>query len=163
MNLGQFTEPQLLMPCLASEWRDSAISELSQRLESSGRVEDIAAFIRAALSHEWLVSMVFDGVAFSLARERGVRELSFAMGLSQRGVCWSVDRTAVVDTVVLFAVPLTDDQRYLSLVLTFSTFLKDKVASAALRRCTQGEEMWSVLRNFRSVSTGPHEPDAGHN
>jgi mannitol/fructose-specific phosphotransferase system IIA component (Ntr-type) len=155
MNLGQFTEPKLLVPRLLSEWRDSAISELSQRLESAGRVENATAFTHAVLDHESLVSGVFDEVAFPLARGRAVKELSFALGLSREGVRWGTGRTPIVHAIILFAVPLTEGQRYLSLVLTLSSFLKDEMAFSALRRCTQPAEMLTVLKHFHRVRTGP--------
>lgn len=155
MNLGQFTEPKLLVPRLLSEWRESAISELSQRLESAQRIENATAFTHAVLDHESLVSAVFDAVAFPLARGRAVKELSFALGLLPQGIRWGVGRTPVVHTVILFAVPLSEGQRYLSLVLTFSSFLKDEMAFSALRRCTQPEEMLTVLNHVRYVRTGP--------
>jgi mannitol/fructose-specific phosphotransferase system IIA component (Ntr-type) len=154
VNLGQFTEPRLLVPHFLSEWRDTAISELSQRLESSGRVEDASLFTRAVLDHESLVSAVFDEVAFPLARSKAVKELSFALGLSQQGIGWGVGRTPVVHAVILLAVPLLEGQRYLSLVLTVFSFLKDEMAFSALRRCTQPEEMWTVLNHVRCVRTG---------
>jgi len=154
MNLGQFTESKLLVPRLLSEWRDCAISELSQRLENAGRIENASAFTRAVLDHESLVSAVFDKVAFPVARGKAVKELSFALGLSRQGIRWGVGRTPVVDTVILFAVPLLEGQRYLSLVLTISSFLKDEMAFAALRCCTQSEEMWTVLQHVRCVRTG---------
>lgn len=161
MNLGQFTEPRLLVPRLLSEWRDSAIVELSNRLESAGRIENAGAFTHAVMDHESLVSAVFDEVAFPLARGRGVKELSFALGLSPQGIRWGVGRTPIVHVVVLFAVPLTEGQRYLSLVLTFSSFLKDEMAFSALRRCTQPEEMLTVLTHVRRVRSGQHSAGAG--
>lgn len=153
MNLGQFTEPRLLVPRLLSEWRDSAISELSQHLEIAGRVKNATAFTHAVLDHESLVSAVFDEVAFPLARGKTVNELSFALGLSERGVRWGDRRTQTVHTVVLFAVPFTEGQRYLSLVLTFSRLLRHEIAFTALHRSTQPEEMWTVLKNVRGVQT----------
>ena len=51
--------------------------------------------------------------------------------------------------------PLTEGQRYLSLVLTMSSFLKDEMAFSALRRCSQPEEMLTVLNHVRCVLTGP--------
>ena len=150
MNLGQFTEPKLLIPRLLSEWWDSAISELSQCLESAGRVENANAFTHAVLTHESLVSSVFDEAAFPLARDKTVKELSFALGLSENGVRWNTSRMSPVDVVVLFAVPPTEGQRYLSLILTFSNFLKDEMAFSALRRCSRPDDMWTVLSTFVS-------------
>jgi mannitol/fructose-specific phosphotransferase system IIA component (Ntr-type) len=153
MTLAQFTEPRLLVPRLRSEWRESAIAELSQCLEHAGRVENATAFTHAVLDHESLVSAVFDEVAFPLARGKGVKELSFALGLSQQGVRWGTGTAPVVHAVVLFAVPRTEEPRYLSLVLTFSSFLKDEMAFSALRRCTQPEEMLTVLKHVHRVRT----------
>lgn len=155
MNLGQFTERKLLVPRLLSEWRDSAISELSRRLESTQRVENAAAFTHAVLDHESLVTTISNQVAFPLARGRAVRELSFAVGLSQTGVRWGTGKTPLVHAVVLFAVPLLEGQRYLSLVLTFSSLVRDEMAFTALRRCAQPEEMLTVLNHVRCVRTGP--------
>jgi mannitol/fructose-specific phosphotransferase system IIA component (Ntr-type) len=112
MNLAQFTEPKLLVPGLLSEWRDSTIALLSDRLESAQRIENATTFTHAVLDHESLVSSVFDQVAFSLARGETVKELSFAMGLSPQGIRWSAGRTPVVHTVLLFAVPESEGQRY---------------------------------------------------
>jgi len=153
MNLGQFTESKLLVPRLLTEWRDSAIFELSQRLENAHRIEDATAFTHAVLDHESLVSAVFDEVAFPLARGREVKELSYAVGLSEKGVRWGTGWTLVVHTVILFAVPLAEGQRYHSLVLTMASFLKDEIAFSALRHCLQPDEMLTILNQVRCVRT----------
>ena len=155
MNLGQFTEPKLLVPSLLAEFRDSTIFVLSQRLESAQRIDDSIAFSHAVLDHESRVSSVFDKVAFPMARGRTVRELSFALGLSQKGVRWGTGRTPLVHMVFLLAVPLSEGQRYISLVLTLSSLLKEQTVFSALRRCTQPEEMWTVLNHVRCVRAGP--------
>jgi mannitol/fructose-specific phosphotransferase system IIA component (Ntr-type) len=153
LNLDRFTESRLLLPRLTSEWRDSAISELSQRLESAQRIENATAFTHAVLDRESL--SVFDDVAFPLARARTVRELSFTVGLSPQGVRWGIGRTALVHVVILLAVPWNEGQRYLSLLLTMFNFLHNEVAFSALRRCSQPEEMLTVLSRVRCLRTGP--------
>lgn len=155
MNLGQFTEPKLLVPQLLSEWRDSAIFELSQRLESAGRLENAKAFTHAVLDHESLGSAVFDDVAFPLGRSKAVKELSFALGLSSPGVRWGVGRAPIAHTVILFAAPRSEGQTYQSLVLTIGRFLHDEAAFSGLRGCTQSEQMWAVLSHVCCVPTGP--------
>ena len=151
MTLAQFTEPKLLVPRLLSNHRESAIIELSRRLESAGRIENADSFVDAALDHESIASAVFDGVTFPLARGRAVKELSFAAGLSRQGVRWGVGRSPVIHTVVLFAVSLSETRTYLSLVLTFSSFIKDEMAFTAFARATQPEEMFTVLKAVRLV------------
>jgi mannitol/fructose-specific phosphotransferase system IIA component (Ntr-type) len=150
MNLAHFTESQSLIPRLLHKHREIAIMALSGRLETAGRIEDSGAFADAVLEHEGLASAVLGNVAFPLARGRTARELSFALGLAQDPFRWGVGSGApMVDTVVLFAVPESEEERYLSLLFGFSSFFKDESAIAALRRCMQPEEMLAVLRNAR--------------
>jgi len=82
MTLADFTEPNLLVPELLNERQESAIAELSHRLKNAGRIKNAREFTSAVLKHESLVSTVFDGVAFSLARGHTATELSFAIGLA---------------------------------------------------------------------------------
>jgi len=161
MTLAQFTEPTLLVPHLLSEQRDAAIAELSQRLENARRIEDASAFANAVMEHEALASAVFDGVAFPLARGQAVKTLSFCVGLSQRGFRWGAGKGPAVHTVVLFAVPLAEGETHLSLLLTFSNFLKDAMALATLRRCAQPEEMLANLSNVQVVRRRTHASGAG--
>jgi mannitol/fructose-specific phosphotransferase system IIA component (Ntr-type) len=160
MTLAQFTEPNLLVPRLLSESRDHAVAELSNRLENVGRIENARAFMQAVLNHESLVSAVFDEVAFPLARGTAVKELSFAIGLSQPGICWGVSRAPTVHVVVLFAVPLSAEQNYLSLVMSFANFLKDEIAFSALRGCAQPEDMFTVLKHVHCVRMAYPSTDA---
>lgn len=154
MTLAQFTDINLLVPHLLSESRDNAIAELSSRLENVGRIENAHAFTHAVLHHESVASAVFDEVAFPLARGTAIKELSFAIGLSQSGICWGVAKAPPVHAIVLFAVPPPAEQSYMSLVVTFSNFQKDKPAFSALRRCAQPEEMFSILGRIRCDRTG---------
>ena len=149
MTLAQFTEAKLLVPRMLSTHRESAIIELSRRLEGVGRIENADAFVDAALDHESVASAVVDGVTFPLARGRAVKGLTFAAGLSRHGIRWGLGRSPVVHTVVLFALPLAETQTYLSLVLTFSRFTKDELAFPVFSRATQPEGMLSVLKAVR--------------
>jgi mannitol/fructose-specific phosphotransferase system IIA component (Ntr-type) len=156
MTLVQFTEPNLLVPRLLSETHDSAIAELGGRLEKAGRISNVDAFTHAVLKHESFVSAVFDEVAFPLARGPAVNELSFALGVSSPGIRWGDGKASMVHAIVLFAVPLSAEHAYLSLVMSFSSFFKDEMAFSALRRCAQPEEMFSVLNHFNCAFIEPH-------
>jgi hypothetical protein len=51
---------------------------------------------------------------------------------------------------------LSAEHSYLSLVMSFSSYLKDEMAFSALRQCAQPEEMFSVLNHFNCASIEPH-------
>jgi Phosphotransferase system mannitol/fructose-specific IIA domain (Ntr-type) len=145
MTLADFTELDLLVPELLNERQESVIAELSWRLKEAGRIKNADAFSRAVLDHESMVSTVFDQVAFSLARGRIARELSFAIGLSRCGIRWGKRKAPTVFAVVLFAVPASAEQSYLSLVMTFSALLKGKVFFPELRQSRHSKEMFGAL------------------
>jgi PTS system fructose-specific IIA component len=155
MTLAHFTEPNLLVANLRGEKRDGAIAELSKRLERAGRVKRALFFARAVLSHESLVSTVFDGIAFPLARTRAVTELSFAIGLSQQGILWGTKKARTVCAVVLFAVPPYAEQAYASLAVSFASFLKDETALRALRGSGEPGEILALLKQAPLLHTGP--------
>ncbi len=148
-TLAQFTEAGLLIPCLAGNHRESIIAELCQGLKQSRRIDDLETFRRAVMEHDEMAPAIFDGVAFPLAHKGAFKELSFAIGLSPQPVPWGAPPALLVHTVVLFAVPLSEAKRYLSLVLAFSNFLKDAATFATLRASTRPEEMLEVLRRIR--------------
>jgi mannitol/fructose-specific phosphotransferase system IIA component (Ntr-type) len=152
--MADFTEPSLLVPELLNETQESTIAELSKRLKDAGRVGDMRAFSCAVLKHESLVSTVFDDVAFSLARRHTALELSFAIGLSEYGIRWGKPIAPVVFTVVLFAIPDTAEKEYLSLIMTFSTLLKNRAFFPILRESKHPEEMFELLARTGLRKTG---------
>ena len=161
MTLAQFTEPNLLVPRLLSDTHDSAIAELGGRLKKAGRISNADEFTHAVLKLESFVSAVFDDVAFPVARGPAVNKLSFALGLSSPGIRWGDGKASRVRAIALFAVPLSAEHSYLSLIMSFSSFLKDEMAFSALRRCAQPEEMFSVLNHFNCAYIEPHRIVAG--
>lgn len=154
-SLAELTELQLLVPRLSSDHHESVITELAEKLKTAGAVENLASFIDSVLEHDEMASTVFDGVAFPLTRSGNVHKLSFAVGLLSHPIHWYTANAPLVHTVILIAVPDTDESKYLSLVTTFANFLKDKASLAKLRDCTTPNEMLKVLEQIHlSGSSG---------
>ena len=145
--LSEFTERPLLLPNLASEFRDSAILELSRHLERGLCIRDATKFTHAVLDHESFGSAVVGDVAFPFGRGLEVRRLSFALGVSGCGVRWGTERLPAVHVIVLIAAPNLEDQGYAPLVTTISNFLNDEAALLRLRQCAQAQDIWNVLND----------------
>jgi PTS system fructose-specific IIA component len=151
MTLGQFTEPKLLIPRLLSDQQDGAIQELS-KLEATQRIQNAPAFLEAVLKREnQLPTLVGEGVAVPHVRDAVVNELSVAVALSAPGIPWGWDKRRVANVIFLFAVPLTQEQTYLSLLSRLSSLIHDEMAFTALKRAAQPEEMLDVLNAIRLV------------
>jgi mannitol/fructose-specific phosphotransferase system IIA component (Ntr-type) len=149
MTLGQFTEPKLLIPHLLSNQQDGVIQELTQRLESTERIQNAPAFLEAVLKRESQVpTFIEDGVAIPHVRSGAVGKLSVAVGLSAPGIPWGRDNRCIAKVVFLFAVPLTEAQAYLSLLSGLSALTRNEMAFAAFRRATQPAEMLGVLNTI---------------
>lgn len=156
MTLAQFTEPKLLVPRLLSERQEDVICELATRLQSAERITNAGRFAQALLAGETLPVAVLDSVAFPHLRGGAVKKLSLAIGLSQPGIRWGRGRSPIVHLAALFAVPLSEEQTYLSLVVAFSSFIKDESAFSELRQCVRPEAMLSVLDRVRVVRMDHH-------
>ena len=154
MTLADFTELNLLVPELLNERQESAIAELSHRLKDTGRITNAREFTSAVLKHESLVSTVFDRIAFSLARGHTATELSFAIGLSQYGVGWGKPEATPVFVVVLSAIPASAENAYLSVIMTFSTLLREESFFSTLRESRHPEEMLEILTQANLASMG---------
>ena len=161
MNLGQFTEPKLLIPRLLSDRQEGAIMELTRRLETTGRIKNTPAFVEAVLKHEAELPTFIDGVAVPHVRGGAVQRLSMATGLSTDGISWGTGKRCVAHAVFLFAVPLTDAQTYVSVLSGLSSLIQNEPALVALMRATQPEEMLNVLRTVRMVRVGHSPASAG--
>ena len=148
-TLAQFTEADLLVPRLAGDHRESVIAELSQRLNQAGVIDDADIFSHAVMEHEELAPAIFDGVAFPLAHKGSCKQLMFSAGLALQPIHWGAPHAPLVYAVVLFAVPSSEERRYLPLVLAFSNFLKDGSTVEAFRACVRPEEMLEVLGRIR--------------
>ncbi len=152
MTLGQFTEPKLLVPRLLSSDQIGAVKELTKRLHHANRIEDSLAFFQAVLEREFMLRSTPElGIAFPHARGRGVRSLSFAVGLSAEGIPWGSTKGSLVYVVFLLAVPLSETQRYLSLLSNLSRFGQDETWRQSLQACTQPEQMLQLFESFQSA------------
>jgi mannitol/fructose-specific phosphotransferase system IIA component (Ntr-type) len=145
MNLAELTELKLLVPRLLSNRLPDALRELTLRLENTGRISNSEASVEVILRREeqW-PTVIAPGVAVPHVRGPAVRELSLAVGLSQRGVRWGSGDGAV-HQVFLFAVPLASTNSYLSAASALTRMIQEQGVFAELIESRQPETMREVL------------------
>lgn len=149
MTLGQFTETKLLVPRLLSTDQMGAIKELTKRLFLGGRIGDSLEFFQAVVEREYMLHSTPEReVVFPHARGHGVNSLSFAVGLSAKGVPWGSPRSPLAKVVVLLAVPLSETQIYLNLLSSLSRFAQEESWLSGLCQCRQPEEMFTLLNSI---------------
>jgi len=162
MNLGQFTEPKLLIPRLLSDRQEGAIRELTKRLEASGRIRNAPGFVEAVLKPETELPTFIEGVALPHARGAAVQRLSLAVGLSTVGIPWAGNKgRGTAHAIFLFAVPLTEGQVYLRVLSGLFGLIQDEPTLAALMRTIRQEEMFNIMKTVRMVRSDCPAPASG--
>jgi fructose PTS system EIIBC or EIIC component len=153
MTLGYFTAPGLLIPQLSSADQASAISELSQRLQQAGRIEDSLTFFQAVLECDYLSSSATEnGVAFLHARMRGIEQLCFAAGFSKAGVRWRDG--SPVHAVFLMAVPPVGTQLYLALMSALARLSTTTQLMSSLMTCKLAGDVLHLLNAVELSAPG---------
>ena len=160
MTLADFTSPGLIIPRLQGQDAQSVIHELSQALQRENRVGDMLPLYEAALKRELLVSTdMAVGMAFPHARLTGLKELSFALGRSDKPFSWSV-KSRPVRLVFLLAVPANDAMQHLQLISGISRLAGQPQRVEELYAAKDPADILGVLRQI-SLWTRPRvEPAA---
>ncbi len=149
VGIGDYTEARLLVPRLLSSDQLGSIKELTRRLQNAGRIDDALAFFQAVLEREYMLQTTPEmGLVFPHARGRGVKSLSFALGLSAEGIRWGTDKSSIAHIIVLLAVPLSETQPYLRLLSSLARLGQDETSRNALLACTQPEQMLDLLNSL---------------
>lgn len=150
MTLADFTGPALILARLRGLDGASVIQELGQALHRGNRVPDLLPFYHAALNREFLGSTSLEpGLAFPHARLAGLKELSFALGRSQKPLSWwGASTRCPLRLVFLLAVPATDSTQYLQLISGLSRLAKDTRLVENLHAAPDSLQMLEVLRQI---------------
>lgn len=147
MTLANFTSPGLIIPRLHGRDATTVIQELAAAMQQEGRVPDGESLCRAALSRECQGGTdMEDGMAFPHARLAGLKELSFALGRSDKLLDWGTENVRPVRLVFLLAVPAMDYAQYLRLISGLARLSKDGPLVKQLHAAQDASQVIELLR-----------------
>jgi len=150
MTLADFTSPGLIVPRLRGQDAASVIQELSQALQRENRVPDLLPFYHAVLNREFLLSSDWEaGMAFPHARLPALKQLSFALGRSDKPLSWGGNVVRTVRLVFLIAVPATDSTQYLSLISGLARLAKEERLVEQLHAALDTEQICEALHHVK--------------
>jgi len=148
--LSRFSSPALMIPELKAETREDAIAELCDILAGEKVIPDPKAVVAAALERESiLTTAVGNGLAFP--HMRGVEEgvLTFAAGISHKGIDWGGQR---VELVVFTALPVVASPFYLKLLGAFAKSFDGGDKLPFVTAATDAKTMWKELNKAMRVA-----------
>lgn len=122
-GVSRFSAEELMFVDLDVDGSEQAIRKLAQAMSDNGFVSNPENLVSAALQREGVLSTAMGGMAFPHVRGVEGGGLTFALGVSKKGIDWDGEK---VNIVVLSAIPLAASAFYLRLMSNLiQTFTKD--------------------------------------
>jgi mannitol/fructose-specific phosphotransferase system IIA component (Ntr-type) len=148
-TLADFTSLRLIIPFLSGQEATAAIRELSAALQREGRVPDASLFIQSALDRELLFGTVTEpGWAIPHALVKGLNEPCFALGRWPSPKIWT-NSNRRVSLVFLFAIPETDVQAYMNLIVSLGRLSNGTQLVEQLHKAGTALEILNVLKQTK--------------
>lgn len=152
-GIARFSAAKLMVPQLAAKIRDEAVAELAQVLAQQGFVDDAAGLIDLALRREAVVSTaVENGLAFPHVRNIEGGGLTFALGLSGRGIDFGAPDGHLSRIIFFIVIPAPASAFYLRLLAGLVRTFSETDARKALQDGDSPDAMWKTLTKLTSLT-----------
>ena len=144
-GISRFSSEALMVPNLTAKTPEAAISALSKLMAENGFVSDGDELARLALEREAVLSTRMDeGTAVPHVRGVEGGSLSFALGISKKGIVWD-DSGEKVNFVVLSAIPSAGSAFFLKLMSDLMGAFRRKLSRAAILEAEDPAALWKAL------------------
>ncbi len=146
VGIERFSASTLMIPALTGTDRESVLSELCNKLQDEGFVDNAAKLRETALQREAIIPTAMDhGLAFPHVRCVEGGALTLALGLTPKGI--KFDPAGQADTRIIFfmVIPTAASAFYLKLLSGLSQVFQKEENRAKLLEADTPEKMWKVL------------------
>ena len=147
-GISRFSAEELMIADLDATTREDAIARLAERMEESKFISNADSLVTAALERESILSTAIDGgIAFPHVRGVEGGGLTFALGVSRKGIDWDGE---TVNLVFLSAIPVAVSAFYLRLMSGLTkAFAKERNRSAVIDAKDVGSRWKAIPRETR--------------
>lgn len=149
VGIDRFSAAELMIPRLEAKDRDSALSELAERMEKEGFAEKGAKLVEAALRREAIISTAVDcGLAFPHVRGVEGGGLTLALGISPKGIQFNQGDKALTHVIFFMLIPTAATAFYLKILAGLAgTFMPNEARNALLEEDDQAK-LWKLLKKL---------------
>jgi mannitol/fructose-specific phosphotransferase system IIA component (Ntr-type) len=145
-GVSRFSSATLMLPALASDDKEGVIRELALKMETEGFVDNGERLCEEALRRETILSTaVGHGLAVPHARAVEGGGLTFAVGVSRKGIRFDESSKALTKIVFFIAIPTAASAFYLKLLSGLTETFREADARKALMAEKDPEGMWKAL------------------
>ncbi len=149
LGIDRFSSEKLMIPRLQADSREGVIEELARRLTDQLYFSDPAVLIEKALQREAIVSTAVDhSLAFPHVRGVDTGSLTFALGLTPKGIKFGAPRNRLSRIFFFIVIPISSSAFYLTLLAGLIESLISAEARKQLLACTEAPEVWKTLKKL---------------
>jgi fructose-specific phosphotransferase system IIA component len=149
LRVTDFLRPEFCVMDLKAASKEQAITELTQALESSGRIKDKGDFIKHVMEREQLGSTgIGNRVAIPHAPTQSVDGIVVAFGRSKGGLDFQSLDGQEVNLIFLIGTTPTDLAVYLKLLASLSRLLTNRQFRDEFMMADSAQDLFGVLRKF---------------
>lgn len=143
-GVSRFSAEELMVADLGDVDRVGAIEKLARAMEEGGFIKNSERLVTSALERENVISTAMgEGLAFPHVRGVEGGALTFALGVSKKGIDWDGENT--VNIVVLSAIPVAVSAFYIRLVSGLVQSLTKEANKAAILAAGDSTALWKAL------------------
>lgn len=153
VGIDRFSSPKLMIPRMAAQGQEDAISELAAKMEAEGYVEYTSKLVESALRREAIISTSVDcGLAFPHVRGVEGGGLTMAVGVSAKGIKFNPQEKKLTHIVFFMVIPTAANAFYLKLLAGLAeTFMAEEPRKELLAE-EDPEKLWKTLKKLTKKS-----------
>jgi PTS system fructose-specific IIC component len=145
-GVSRFSSETLMIPDLEAADRDGVIRELAARMEQQEFVDSAERLAESALRREAILSTALEqGLAFPHVRGVEGGGLTFALGISRKGVCFDGPGGGLSRIIFLIAIPTAASAFYLKLLSGLTQTFMASAARKAIMAEKEPRKLWRTL------------------
>ncbi len=146
VGIARFSSPELMIPDLQAEDKESAIRALCVKMKEAGFFPDSEPLLDAALRREAIISTAVDhGVAFPHVRGIEGGGLTLALATCSKGFKFDAGARKLTRLVFFIVIPTAASAFYLTLLAGLAETLQKKENREKLLAAGDAETLWKEL------------------
>ncbi len=150
-ELKEYTDTRYIRR-LYSRDKFKAIEELASAFSGTSVCKSVDELIAALVDREEIMSTgIGFGIAIPHAKIKGVREIAFAVGISQSGIDFDSMDGKPVHIIILFAAGERQQKDYLTLLSRIMSILKDEAVRAQIINSGSADEIIKIFAGGEKV------------
>jgi PTS system nitrogen regulatory IIA component len=150
-ELKEYTDTRYIRR-LYSRDKFKAIEELASAFSGTSVCKSVDELIAALVDREKIMSTgIGFGIAIPHAKIKGVREIAFAVGISQSGIDFDSMDGKPVHIIILFAAGERQQKDYLTLLSRIMSILKDEAVRAQIINSGSADEIIKIFAGGEKV------------